>query len=222
MLLFVLIASGGLILGPLDLQQVINNLLPLLQATRAADLEYWTLADLYEWADEAAKILARSHGVFVERDATGVLTAALAIYALPARHLSTIHVNVGTMALFPMTVQEAEALDATWPDTQAPAGEDPKRFLGDAAGTDNVRLYPTPSASGKTLDLLFHRFPPQVTVSNFLLQAPVCLAPYFAWRILAEARRRESKAKMPEVVSHFDERIALMDTVIGNYWGGAQ
>jgi len=210
----------SLSLGPVDFRVIIQDLLASLHATTAADLEYWTEAELYEWADETVQRLARNHGALVDRDPVA-LSAAVPSYALPARHISTIHVAVAKKALAPLSVQEAEALDATWPETQAGAGAAPTNYLGDVAGTETVRFYPTPSATA-TADLVFHRFPEEVELARPLLNAPVSLAPYFGWRILAEALGKESKAKMPEVAQHFTERVALFDQVIQSYWGSAQ
>lgn len=219
--MILLFFTGGVAAAGIDFAELLADLYPALNAGAAGELVWWTEAELYEHADEAAKELARGYGVFVERDdSTGVL-AGTAVYELPARHLSTIHAALSGRALCPLTVQELEALDALWPETDATADEPVSGFLGDSDGTERIRLYGIPDATG-TLSLVFHRFPAAVNSGNYLLAAPPCLAPYFAWRVLAAARRKDSKARMPEVAEHFAARAELVEQVIEQYWGTAQ
>lgn len=79
--------------GGIDFRDILAELYPHLNASGSGDLVYWTEAELYEWADEAAKRLARKFGGFVVRDGTA-LVASQAIYNQPARHISTIHASI--------------------------------------------------------------------------------------------------------------------------------
>lgn len=220
--MILLLPQGPAVTG-IDLRNAIADVETALNAAGAGDLVQWTEADLYEWFDEAAKRLARTFGVFVERDASTAIALNTGSYTLPARHLSTIHASVGASsggtALYPVNVQELEALDADWIETQGPTNS----FLMDTAGMTAARVYPSPDVTiSGFLALIFHRFPATVNVSNFTLSAPAAIRDYFAWYALAEARGRQSDAAMPEVAKAFRERVALMEKVIESYWGSAQ
>lgn len=214
-------AGGGQgpVAAAVDLRLAIADVETALNAAGAGDLAQWTEADLWEWFDEAAKRLARGFGVFVERDASTAIALNVANYTLPARHLSTIHASIAGVSLYAVNVQELEAKDAAWVETQGPTDS----FLMDTAGMTAARVYPAPDAfTTGALALIFHRFPPAVTVSNYTLSAPAVIRDYFAWHALAEARGRQSDAKMPEVAEHFAKRAGLLEQVIAEYWGNAQ
>lgn len=209
----------GPALTGINLRDVLSDLYPLLNAAAAGDLIHWTDSDLYEWLDEAAKRLARTYGVFVERDASMAIALGTPEYSVPAGHISIIHASAGTLALYAVTVQELEALDASWPTAAGPTN----CFLADANGLGHVRVYPAPDATiTGALALIRHRFPVAITSVNNTLSAPLALRDYFLWYALSEARRRQSDAMMPEVAEHFAGRVALMEKVIEQYWGNSQ
>ena len=221
MLVLVFAPQGAAIAG-IDFRDVLARLYPRLNAASAATLVRWTDAELYQWADEAAKRLARSFGVFVERDASTALVAGTGTYAAAARHVSTVHASADSTALYARTAQELEALDALYVETQAAGGKLPSGFLSEAGAAGSAtRVYPLPSAGG-TLGLIMHRYPAAIASSNYTLSVPLCLTEYFSWWMLAEARRKESQAKMPEIAEHFAERVGLLDQVIQRYWGDAR
>src|SRR6185295_15842823 len=181
------------------------------------DLIFWTFSELYEWSDEAAKRLARNTGGFVDRDATTTLSDSVPVYAMPARHVSTIHVSAGSTALKESTVDELEALDNDWPST---AADNPKRFLQDG---DELRVYPQPNgATAGNLGHVFHRFPVTITSDASIAKVPVALRDYFTFYALAEARGKESKGAMPEVAQYARGMVELLEQVAREFWGGAQ
>jgi hypothetical protein len=203
----------------IDFRQVLIDLYPRLNASSAATLIYWTDAEFYEWSDEAAKRLARNLGVFVERDASTTIVTSTAVYGLPARHVSTIHASIAGVALYPNNVQEVEALDSTWIETEGATNS----FLNDNQGTTTIRVYPAPDGTiSGALAVIFHRYPVTISDSAYQLVVPDCLAEYFAWRLLSEAHRKESPGRKPEVGEHFAKRVELMDKIIESYWGVAQ
>ena len=219
MLLIFSSGQGAAVTG-LNLAGAIADLYPALNASGTADLVFWTEAELYEWADEAAKRLARVQGGFVERDSSTTLVVGTHTYTLPARHLSTIHVSLGTRSLRPATVQELEAKDNAWVET---AHATVSHWLGDAAGTESARLYPKPAAGAAgAVAVVFHRHPSAVEVGSAVVKAPLCLRDYWAFHVLGEARGREGKAAMPEVSEWCREMTALYERVCREYWGGAQ
>jgi hypothetical protein len=219
----ILLLPQGPALTGIDLRNAIADVETALNAAGAGDLVEWAESDLYEWFDEAAKRLARSFGVFVERDASTAIVLDTPSYTLPARHLSTIHASVGPSsggkALYPVNVQELEGLDADWIETTGPTNT----FLMDTAGMTAARLYPAPDVTiTGFLALIMHRFPATISSSAYTLSAPAAIRDYFTWYALAEARGRQSDAQMPEVAEHFAKRVGLMEKVIESYWGTAQ
>lgn len=220
MSLLLLFGGGAAAAAGLNLQPVLDDLLPLLQAEDYSGLVYWTESELYQLTDEAAKRLARAVGCFVERDASTALVVGTAAYAMPARHLSTLHLSLGSMALRARTANELEALDGAWVET---ASATIAAWIQDQIGTEQYRLYPTPaSGASGNLALIFHRYPAEITVSAAVIQAPACIREYFTFAVLGEARGMESKAAMPEVADWCGSMVAMMEQVFGEYWGRAQ
>jgi hypothetical protein len=210
--------QGAVATVGINLQEVIGDLLPHLNAETIADLVWWSKDDFYNWANEGAKALASRVGLFVERDASISTVSGTASYALPARHLSTIHASIGS-GLTPLksaSAAELDALDTAW---ETAAGT-PERFVH-RLGTENIQLYKAPD-SIETLALVFHQYPAEVSDSSPYLTAPAVLREWFLWWVLAEARRQEGDAGMPEVAAHLDERLGLMEAVMKEYWGSAQ
>lgn len=216
-MLVLLLAPQGAATAGLDVTAAIDAVIPALNASSPADLVYWTESELYEWADEAAKRLAGLVGGFVERDTSIALVIGTAVYALPARHLSTIHAGLDGESLRPSTVQEIEALDGTWPET---AG-DPARWIADSDGLGRIRVYPSPASSGAALEIVFHRFPATVEASAAVILAPSCLREYFTFAVLGEARGKESKMAMPDVAGWARSMTGLYEEVCRQYWGEA-
>ncbi len=212
-----LLIQGAPLVG-LDLAAVIDDALPTLGAAAIADLIFWDEYELYDWLDEAAKELARTCGVFVVRDASISIQPNTPVYAVPTGHLSTIHASAGARSLLPATVQELEALDDNWPDT---VGASPERFLTDE-GTEQIRVYPKPTAAAGALALIFHRYPATVVKGSAVVSAPRAVREYFLFHVLAEARDKESKAAMPEVSAYFRQLADLHRQAIQGYWGEAQ
>lgn len=219
--MLLLFGSGQGAAAPgLNLTPMLIDLLPLLHAEDYSALVYWSEGEMYQLTDEAAKRLARSMGGFVERDASTALVVGTSSYAMPARHLSTLHLSLGSLALRARSANELEALDGTWVET---ASATIAAWVQDQIGTETFRVYPTPAsgASGNCA-LIFHRYPAEVTVSAAVIQAPVCVREYFTFAVLGEARGMESKAAMPEVAAWCVEMTKLLENVFRGYWGGAQ
>lgn len=191
-----------------------SELYPYLGAIDAAGLEFWTEAELLAWLNSGFERLARKTGVFVERDATTTVTGGNPSYPLPTRHLSTIHVSLGTVRLRAANRAELEARDVSWKTSAAT----PSHYLQDhGAGLASIRLYKKPVASG-TLAIVQHVTPTALAAGD-PLPLPDPLADYAFFVALAEARRRESDAAMPEVAAFCDELLGLYEHVCREYWG---
>ena len=203
----------------IDLSVAIAEVEIALNAANAADLEPWAEGDLYDWIDEGAKRLARTCGVFVERDTSNTIALHTASYGLPEGHLSTIHASAGTLSLYPASVQELEALDGDWVDTIGPTNT----FLMDTAGMTAARLYPSPDGTVTgALALICAEFPPVINSGNTLLEAPPVVQDYLKWHAIAEARRRQSDYAMPDVAERLQSWCEVFERVAMEYWGTAQ
>lgn len=217
MLLTLLSSGQGTAVLGINVGDVIQRLLPALGCYRMVDLTHWTEEELYEYADEAVKRLARAVGMFTEREPAITVNIGVATYPLPTRHLSTIHASLGGANLRPAAVKELEALDSAWQDTTGT----PDRYVPDFLGTEYVRLYKKPSA-GSTLALLFYQYPADVAVGSPILAAPRVLEDYLTWEILRQARGKEGDAAMPEVAEHAAQRVKEFEQLYGAQWGTAR
>jgi hypothetical protein len=199
---------------------VLQDLYPALNAAGPSDLIFWTQAELYEFIDEAAQRLARTCGVFVERDTSITTETNTGTYALPADQVATVQCDLGGFVLRPRTVRELEALDALWPAT---VGE-PAAFVQDLMGLGEIVLYPAPDSDYAELavGLVLRVAPATITLTNAMLGAPTCVREYFTFRALAAARGKQSKAEMPDVAAWMGKLADTLEGVMTEYWGAAQ
>jgi hypothetical protein len=176
-----------------------------------ADLIWWTTAELYEFADEAAKWLARECGCFCEV-ATFAASGAVDLGAL---HISTIHAAIDGRTLREATVRELEALDAGWNARVATVAVPAKRWA--PTGSQTLRIYPAP-ASG-TIEAIEHRLPADITSVAPSLAAPPAIASFLAMSVLGAARGKEGDASMPEIAQHCAGNLKLYARVFANLYG---
>jgi hypothetical protein len=198
-----------------DIAAVIQDILPALGATSQADLDWCTQAELYQFADEANKRLAARVGVWVDRYAWQTVTTGQPSLAAPLGHVDTIHVSWNGSPLRPTSVRELEGLDASYSTTEAAV---PDRFSMDLGAPGTITVYPINTMVG-TAEVIFHRFQPQIALGNSLVPIPSPLQDYFGYSMLAEARRKESDAAMPDMADHFAQRVSLFEQVLTQYFG---
>jgi hypothetical protein len=196
----------------IDVAALLTSLLPALNAASIsdADLTFWTATELYEWADEAGKWLARSCGAFVSANTL----AAGGSVDLSASFIDTIFAAVDGTALREASVRELEALDAGWDSATGTA----KRYT--LTGVETMRLYPAPATG--TLEVIEHQLPADITSGNPTLAAATALGGFLAISILGAARAKEGNASMPEVAAHCAERTILYGKVFSALYGGVQ
>jgi hypothetical protein len=195
---------------------ILGKLLPALHASSLGTLEYWTEAELYAIANDAAGRLARETGVFVERNPVAV-TAGGASYLFPARHIAAVHVSLDGKTLRPASVAELLARSESWQDEEGAV----THYALDVAGLEIVTLYKKPLQNG-TLYAIHRRAPAAVSSGSPSMRVPALLEHYFGFRVLAEARRKDGGAQMLEVAAALDERTALLEQVFRRYWGQGQ
>lgn len=214
-MLALLFAPPNTPLAGVDLAQVIGDLLPTLGASSLADLNWCMASELYQWADDSAKRLARKAGVFVERDTSISVANGVAVYPLPARHVDTIHVSIGGVRMRPASVQDLEALDSTWPSSSGIV----ERYSMDADGMTSITLYRIPTGAG-AMAVIFNSYPATIAAGSSLVSAASPVADYFMYAMLAEARRKQSEGAMPEMAEHFDQRVGMYEEIFKQYFGG--
>jgi len=201
----------------IDVSDVLKSLLPALQAESFNQLDFWTETELYQFADEAAKRLAREVGGFIVRSSFAVV-ANTAEYSVPARHMATIRVSLAGEALSVSNFEEIDALDEDWPTTAADYCD---RVFHPTLET--LRLYPIPNTEvSGSVAIVFARYPAEITAAAAIVSAPLCLRDYFTWSVLAAARERESEAAMPEVAQWLGGVVGLYTQMMKGYWGGTQ
>lgn len=205
--------------GYVNSSEVIGNLWPPLNASGPQDAVFWTQGQMIEWFNEAGRRLSGCGGVFVVRDTSLTSVLSTGSYTLPDKHQATLQADLAGKVLKPRTVQEVEALDATWPST---AGV-PDAFLLDVEGAKTITLYAKPNSANasKAIGLVMRTLPDEVTAAAGFLAAPPFLAEFFTFSILAEARSTETRAQMPEIAQWLKGLSDMMISAIQGYLGGA-
>lgn len=193
---------------------MIGELWPYLNAAAEADAIWFTEAELYRHADDAARRLAAETQILTERDATTSTVAGTASYAYPSSHVRTTHMSAGGFSMIPATVQEVEALDDAWQTTQAP----PERYLHNL-GTEQFTLFPVPDAV-ETVAIVGSMAP----VSTLSSGSPTvnchdCMREWFLLEILAAARGREGHGAMPDMVPVARQMAGVMLQAVQAYYG---
>jgi hypothetical protein len=186
-----------------------------LNATSAADLLFWTPAELEQYADEAAEALGRAAGVFVERDTATVTAAGTPHYATPGRHLSTLHVSLAGRSLRPVSVDELEAKDSAWRTASGTISH----WARDAAGLGTITLYRVPDLAA-ALAVVYHSYPD--VSAGAPIDAPAVLGDYLYFSAIEAARGREGQAAMPEVAQAAGRHAEVYRDLFQRYFGGAQ
>jgi hypothetical protein len=181
-----------------------------------------TPAELYQWADEAAKRLARETGAFAAYDDSIAVEAGTASYALPSNHVFTLMAAIvypsGAMQLLRMTaVRDLWALDGNQQTTSG----DPQRASLDAGGVGTITLYPIPIQAG-TLGQVLAEFPGTIAAGSSTVALAAPMQDFFTFRILAGARGKESPNADQAMAAHFAERADLYSQVAEHLWGPGQ
>lgn len=209
-------------LGPsstgVNLAQLLGELWAPLNSNGPSDAVFWNPTEIYQWFDEAKNRLARMCGGFVVYDTSLETVSDQGTYTLPADHASTLQVDVAGNVLRPRSVQQLEALDASWPTTIGT----PKAFVQNAAGVTGLQIYPAPSTADEVIGIAQHEIPPAIALSNAILSVPVPVREYFRFFALGEARAKESKAQMQETSDWFKQQCAMLEQAIGGYYGTAE
>jgi hypothetical protein len=202
--------------------EVMPNAMFALHALTVSDLEQWSQTELWEWADERVKALAANYGLFVERTGlteTGDIPFAAKqnLIPLPADHLATVRVESAGVLIKPANVVEIQSYDDDWDETTGPVIT---RWIGDALRVPFITPYPKPLAAG-TLSLVYEQEAPAISATETVMPHLASVAgDVVTLHMIAEARRLETDAQIPECVSFAEQLAALYSKVIESYFGG--
>lgn len=205
------------------LATVLAHIYPLLHASSQSDVVFTDDAELTRFLANNAKRLAERFGLFVERDTTTiVLSDGVALYALPDRHLSTLHVSIDGVPLVFSSTATLEAKDEFFQSTAETAGNLTSAFYEDKVGANMIGFWPVPAdglSVGKTVEILFHRYPCDLSGG---IEGPLPVVDYLEIKAIGEAYRKESDFEMPEVAKASEALAGLYEMAMRTYYGDAQ
>ena len=189
------------------------------QADMTAANSWLITSELYQWADDAFKALARTSSVFLAYDASVNVTPGDAAYALPARHIFTesawlIYPSERVQFLRPVGEQELFALDARWAVKQGP----PKRISLDAGNVQTAVLYPSPTLAA-TLAQVLEVYPPDIVSGASTVAASPILQDFASYAMIHGALSKESDAARREVAAHAQSRMEQYAAIARQLWG---
>lgn len=174
-----------------------------------------TPAELYQFADDALKRLARVTSIFVTYDTSVVVALGISFCQLPAGYVFADSAwIVGGTQLRITSTADLFALDQAWSLTPGA----PRRISFDAAGANRAALYPVPIGSG-TLGIVMGAVPATVTSAAPTIAVSPVMADYFTYAMIAGARGKESDSAMPEVAAHIQERMTMYESIFTQLWG---
>ncbi len=185
-----------------------------------------TTAELYQFADDAAKKLAYRSALFIQNDTSvttlgSQATGQLAlqdnhIYTLAASFVDGITGSVTALRL--TTVRDLWALDGHWSVTTADV---PNRCSLDAGSVGTINLYPNPNHAG-TVSQICQEYPATLASGASTISAPTVLQDYFTYAELAGARGKESDFRQGDMADHYSQRMAMYEAIVDQYWGPGQ
>lgn len=197
----------------IELAAAVQDLPGDLNALDMSDLVFWSEAELYDQAEEAARRLGRA-GLFVRRDPIPTLAASPG-YQLPAETLAIVHVSIDGASLRPINVQELEALDTAW---RAGTAGTVSYWAADVSGVGSLYFYRAPAAPGSAT-VVRHAVP--VTASGAQERASLVFADALHFDVLAAARRRDGSGRMPDAAETAVLLTGIYADLFARSWEGA-
>jgi hypothetical protein len=188
-----------------------------LNAPNVAQLQNWTAAELYQYAEESLRALGGKAQLIVELDESIALVADQAFYEVPAGHIATIYAAADGVMLKPSSVAEVEALDDNYEEA---ASDTPTRWIGDSLGLGLIRTYPAPDATG-TLTLIFQKDTPDLTAAAAEVKIPAPIGDYLSVKALQQARERQGDGQMKDAAAALGLLGGLYEKAAEAYWGKA-
>lgn len=194
-----------------------------LHGTDASDALIADDVELNRILSDRLSALATEYGIFVNQDESFItLVTGTAMYALPPRHLDTMHVALDDRPLVASSREELYKRDRAYSTTAATVARPIRRFYEDKSGFNQVGLHPVPSAvagNGERLEVIYHYFPCEVTDD---VKAPAFIGDLLEVQTTRELYMKESDLGMPEVAKSLEGLAGIYTDLIGRYWGKAQ
>ena len=185
-------------------------------ADLVANAVWLTRAELYQWADDAAKRLSYESGLFLAWTRVSPWWRGRRCIPCPTATSSRWRFG-GPEPLRITRVEDLWALDGSWGATSG----DPKRCSMDAGSVGTITLYPKP-AQGGTLGQICQEYPATISQGSSQVGVPSVLQDYFSYALLAGVWGKESPAAMGEMAEHYRKRMELYEQVIEHLWGPGQ
>ncbi len=200
---------------------LLNHLYPLLHATSAADLQFWTDDDLKTFLTNRLQDTVKQYGLLVEIDSTSItLVAGTQAYPAPPDHLDTMHVALSGKPLIASSTYELERLDNSYQTTPSTAAKPVKRFFEDKQGFNIIGLHPVPAAAEAGLhpEVIYHSFP----CDSESIELPKVIGDYLELLTLGEAYSRESDLSILETAQSAKALASLFEDRMQQLYGQAQ
>jgi hypothetical protein len=167
--------------------------------------------------------LAMHFGIFVERDAAFItLVDGQAMYDLPPRHLSTLHVALDSLPLVADSRESLERRDSSYETRAATLDRPTRRFYEDKSGFNRIGFHPVPSTAsgaGELVEVIFHRYACGIDNS---VTAPAFIGDLLEILAVKEAYAKESDLGMPEVAKSLTGFAGIYEGLLKEYWQMAQ
>lgn len=166
--------------------------------------------------------LAMQHGLYIVRDVAFItLVAGQAVYDLPPRHLSTLHVALNGSPLIASSTAELEGRDATFETTPATALKPIARWSQDKEGFNLLRLHPVPAAAdaGSKLEVIYAQYPCEIDEG---IEGPRFLCDLLELLALGDLYSRESDFAEPEAAKAANALAGLYVEIMDSLYGSAQ
>lgn len=199
-----------------------TGLWPDLHAVGESDAVFVDSAELERVIADRLKDIAKQYGVYVTRDIAFItLVAGQALYNLPPRHLSTLHVSLNGRPLIASSRAELEARDLSYTTRAATVANPVRRWYEDKQTANTIGLHSVPAAAdaGSELEVIYHSYPCEVDEG---IDGPLIIGDLLHLLTLGDLYSRESDFSEPEAAQSAKAVAGLITAQFANLWGMAQ
>lgn len=208
---------------PLVIANLIADTYAFLHAESETDAVFVDDDSLEALYKDRLKRLAQQTAILVERDVTSIaLATGTATYALPARHLSTIHVALSNRPLIASSRHDLERRDSAYQTQAATVASPVRRWYEDKGGFNRIGFSPVPSAAqgnGLNPEILYHAYPCNLSEE---IDCPTVVGDVLMFQVVGESYERESDFRMPEVAQIAKALVGFLQPRLENLVGMSQ
>lgn len=196
----------------LVVNEVLTAAYHALCAASAADLMYWTEAELLGHMDESFKAVARRAGCFVNVNETA-MADGVATIPLPARWVGPIQTLANYQVLSPSSEYLMRALSETY---LTDSDDQPERC---AFSDDGCRLHPVPNAAVTGSVIQIYMEYPEASAAGQTKSMTDFWTVLGFFAMIAEARGQRSKMAAPDIGKFTANTLEIFHSVVRDYWG---